>query len=585
MKKQLILFCLFFASIILRSQTTIPGGYVSGTWTLAGSPYLITGTVMVPTDSTLRIQPGVKVNFQGHYKLLVSGRLLAEGTAKDSIVFTAANTTTGWYGIRFDNTSATSDSSRISYCVLQWGIANGTGVDQLGGALLFNNFSKANVSHSTLKNNSNYHIYCTGSSPKISYCNISYSTFGGGIWLENNSVPLLTNNIISYNKGMGIYGLLSNTDHLTILYNTISHNRDQGIYCSDCVYTISYNTISYNNLNNSFAGGIGCNHASGIISNNIISYNNGGGGYGGGVSCYFSSGSISNNFISNNTSSESGGGIMCIGSTGNPTISNNVIVNNKAIGVGGGIHCVADCNPILINNTISNNEAASGGGLSCSGTSNPAITNCIFYGNTASVDGAQIYLADETSDPNLNYCDVQGGSAAFGLNGNFYSGIYINNIMDDPMYTAPSAASGINYNGMLAKWTLKTTSPCINKGNPSGSYPSTDIAGNPRVYGTSIDMGAYELQNSIGINSYENLYQLSIYPNPFKDYTFVKLASSLTDMEYHIYNLYGQLIKTGFQQSGNSLTIQRDNLPEGVYFIEMMQEKNMVAREKFIIAD
>jgi hypothetical protein len=180
---------------------------------------------------------------------------------------------------------------------------------------------------------------------------------------------------------------------------------------------------------------------------------------------------------------------------------------------------------------------------------------------------------------------VQGGAAAFGLNGNFYSGIYVNNIMDDPKYTAASAGSGTSYDGLLAKWTLQITSPCINKGNPSGSYPATDIAGNSRVYGPSIDMGAYELQSTIGINSNDEFYRLSIYPNPLKEYTVVTLPSTLTDIEYRIFNLYGQLLKTGFQHSGNSFTIQRDNLPEGVYFIEMMQGKNLMAREKFVIAD
>jgi len=95
------------------AQTVIPAGSVSGTWTLAGSPYLIQGAVMIPNNSTLTIEPGVTVNFQGSYKLYVQGRLLAIGAVADSITFTAADTAVGWLGIQFDNTPATTDSSKF----------------------------------------------------------------------------------------------------------------------------------------------------------------------------------------------------------------------------------------------------------------------------------------------------------------------------------------------------------------------------------------------------------------------------------------------------------------------------------------
>ncbi len=52
----------------------------------------------------------------GHYKFNVQGRLWAIGTQQDSIRFTAENTETGWYGIRFESTPITNDTSRIVIC-------------------------------------------------------------------------------------------------------------------------------------------------------------------------------------------------------------------------------------------------------------------------------------------------------------------------------------------------------------------------------------------------------------------------------------------------------------------------------------
>ena len=42
------------------ASTTIPGGAVSGTWTLSGSPYLIDGDITVLAGQTLTIEPGIE---------------------------------------------------------------------------------------------------------------------------------------------------------------------------------------------------------------------------------------------------------------------------------------------------------------------------------------------------------------------------------------------------------------------------------------------------------------------------------------------------------------------------------------------
>lgn len=288
---------------------------------------------------------------------------------------------------------------------------------------------------------------------------------------------------------------------------------------SSNIITLTNNTISGNSANNGTwnfgGGGIMCTYdlwSNGrgpstitTISNNIIS-NNSVGGSGGGINCYGSTiNSISQNIIiGNSASTTDGGGIWCSNSNGYGTISsidNTLISNNSAnlsTGNGGGIYLDGNSgsnHPTITNVTIANNNAANGGGVYCLNTCNPTFDNCILYGNTATM-GPQIFLFDEPSDPAITYSDVQGGKAAIEANGNFYTGTYTNNINALPKFVAPSAGSGSAYNGTY-NWTLQGTSPCRDAGDPSGTYPATDLAGNPRVYGSNIDMGAYEYQMSV----------------------------------------------------------------------------------------
>ncbi len=537
---------LIIAAIILMysfssAQTIIPAGNVSGTWTFAGSPYLIQGAIMIPNGSTLTIQPGVTVNFQGAYKLHVQGRLLAIGTVADTITFTATDTTIGWRGIRYDNTPATNDTSKFIYCKLQYGKATAASPYDNGGAFYFNNSSKVIITNcrisNCMANTSGGGIYCTGSSPIITHNTIYHNkaSNGGGIDCEYNSNPTISNNTISNNTAFG---------------------------------------LGYS------GGGIDCFQSSPIISNNIISYNSA--SYsGGGINCYLNYSAITNNTISSNSAFYSGGGIEC-GTASSPNISNNIISNNTA-NYGGGMDCGSNSsNPSISNNTISNNNADKGGALSFTSKCSPTIHNTIMWGNTASTSGQQVYLDDENCDPNFYYCDVQDSTAAFGLNGSiFYTGIYRNNIDTIPGFVSPSAGSGTGYYGVTNDWSMQAASHCINAGtrDTTGlSLPAKDKAGNPRISGGRIDIGAYEYffpPNSI--NEVLINFPIGIYPNPATNNITIEIQQK---SEIEILNINGQIIKT-IDNNDAKTTIDLGNLSSGVYILKAKTDKG-IAIKKFI---
>jgi hypothetical protein len=93
--------------------TTVSGAITSDqTWTLAGSPYVMTGDVTVGTGVTLTVQAGVSVVAAATdalaagaspslVELNVNGTLLVNGTAEAPVSFTSANASGGddWYGV------------------------------------------------------------------------------------------------------------------------------------------------------------------------------------------------------------------------------------------------------------------------------------------------------------------------------------------------------------------------------------------------------------------------------------------------------------------------------------------------------
>jgi hypothetical protein len=137
----------------------------------------------------------------------VQGWLEAVGSATDSILITCQDTTSRWYGIKFDSAP---DSSHLKYCIVEysknWPYYSNGGIECY--------FSSPVISHCTLRFNSGFlggAIYCHGSSPSIEYNEIIHNgreeeNYGGGAIYIAASAPVIAYNNIQDNHAGDLGG-------------------------------------------------------------------------------------------------------------------------------------------------------------------------------------------------------------------------------------------------------------------------------------------------------------------------------------------------------------------------------------------
>ncbi|MCE3278902.1 MAG: hypothetical protein K0S44_1093 [Bacteroidetes bacterium] len=77
----------------------------------------------------------------------------------------------------------------------------------------------------------------------------------------------------------------------------------------------------------------------------------------------------------------------------------------------------------------------------------------------------------------------------------------------------------------------------------------------------------------------------TIYPNPFTTSTTFISNNQLTNSTLTIFNSAGQRVKFLENISGETITISRDNLSDGIYYLTVMEGGTIVSAHKLLIHD
>ncbi len=261
---------LFAAVWSVTAQAQISGAVTSDTtWTFASSPVNVSGDVVVLAGRTLAIEPGVRVRFAAGTGLTIEGKLVAQGTVSDTIVFTSAQALPArgdWDGLEFVNSANV--GSVVHYARVEW---VGSGAGQAGifyrtgayGVPLANihlressgegvnlRASSPTITDSRFESMDGYGVFsdlysnfilrrsvvewCTeggvriplNAAPTVDTCIIIHN--GYGIYIDNGASPTIAADTIRYNA-TGIYHRSVGGVQPTIRNNVISSNTEWGI--------------------------------------------------------------------------------------------------------------------------------------------------------------------------------------------------------------------------------------------------------------------------------------------------------------------------------------------------------------------
>ena len=349
-----------------------------------------------------------------------------------------------------------------------------------------------NIGSPTVENDNCYHVVVAVNLAATISALIDGFTISDG-YADGTGNITVNGSAIAENNGGGMIIRSASPMLANIIFtNNLADNNGGGLQINRESTPILTNVSFIENVANN-GGGISINNNSTPMFTNVSFIENVAGSYGGGIYDDVSTPGFVNITVRGNSAGTQGGGMYNTGSA--PTIANALFSGNSANG-GGGIFNAVSSASVLINVTISGNSAVNNGGGLLNNNSTSTIYNSIIWGNICGWGEERNNVYGNTTGSFVyDYCLVGGETVAGGIISN-----------DDPMFVDWIDPETEPMPNILGNYSLDIASPAINVGDNDLYLTArsiydfddeTDLAGNPRLFSSNIDLGAYEFQSLV----------------------------------------------------------------------------------------
>jgi len=130
----------------------------------------------------------------------------------------------------------------------------------------------------------------------------------------------------------------------------------------------------------------------------------------------------------------------------------------------------------------------------------------------------------------------------------------------------------------------------LNNVNPDSAIIIAGIGAGPasqKHVGTTFYLDALSFTGNVplGINESENNKYVKLYPNPFNNSATINIDATikLNSASIVVYDILGKEIKTINNISNNNITLEKGELPTGIYFYKLINNQITVSTGKFMI--
>lgn len=253
--------------------------------------------------------------------------------------------------------------------------------------------------------------------------------------------------------------------------------------------------------------------------------------------------------------------------------------------------------------TFINNESGKGGAFGSfqdlAGSGDPNIAwakfdNCLFAGNTG--DQSTISTTDRLNLELVNCTVANNSVGAVAMEGTGEL-VLQNTILANPghiEYIATSNSTFTSHGGNLisdlsldgqldassdlqnldplfvspGNYHLAANSPCVDAGVNAGVTASTDLAGNARIQGLRVDMGAYESPFITTSTREVVAGEVAVSPNPASSFLNIQLPQPVAGtLDVQVFDTQGRLVRS--QQIGIGQPLDLHGLVPGAYALKV----------------
>ncbi len=94
----------------------------------------------------------------------------------------------------------------------------------------------------------------------------------------------------------------------------------------------------------------------------------------------------------------------------------------------------------------------------------------------------------------------------------------------------------------------------------------------------------FTIVTATGIDDPIELFQITMYPNPLRDYTSIEFENPMQlNYSLSIFDSQGKVVRSIYNISSGKVRIERENLVSGLYFIRLRDENEIRAMGKLVV--